>query len=474
MKNNASLVYNFFLVIGDFLALVLAFAGGYIIRAKLTTVPVAHPTSAGTYFWVFVSLLPFWILIFAMLGLYNQYIYEKRFSELGRLVVGSFVGLMFVVFWNFLSVRPIFPSKLMPLYGFVLGFLFLVTFRNLARFLRTQLFAYDIGINNVLIIGNTRMSGELIDSLADSRHSGYRVLGVVGYNYDSASNPKVRHFDQFAAAIEKIRHPIHTIVQTELYSDETRNRDILEYAQTHHIAYRFVPGNTELFVGNIDVELFRNSLPVIAVQQTALVGWGRIVKRTFDIIVGSLLLIITSPFIIIISLLELITGGDIFFRQTRLTRYNHEFRVFKFRTQYKRYDGTTPEEAFTMMGKPELIKPYRENGDQIANDPRITPLGNLLRKTSLDEIPQLFNVVKGDVSLVGPRPLIPQEISLYEKRHTILSVKAGLTGLAQVSGRKHITFDERRQLDLYYVQNWSFWLDLIILVKTIRVVLEGS
>jgi lipopolysaccharide/colanic/teichoic acid biosynthesis glycosyltransferase len=97
-----------------------------------------------------------------------------------------------------------------------------------------------------------------------------------------------------------------------------------------------------------------------------------------------------------------------------------------------------------------------------------------LRKTSLDELPQLFNVLGGDVSLVGPRPLIPQELSLYEKRHMILSVKSGLTGLAQVSGRRNITFDERRQLDLYYVQNWSFWLDLIILVKTIRVILEGS
>jgi lipopolysaccharide/colanic/teichoic acid biosynthesis glycosyltransferase len=134
----------------------------------------------------------------------------------------------------------------------------------------------------------------------------------------------------------------------------------------------------------------------------------------------------------------------------------------------------SPEEAFAKMGKPELIKVYRDNGDQVANDPRVSKLGKLLRRTSLDELPQLFNVIKGDISLVGPRPLVPSELSLYEKRHAILSVKSGLTGLAQVSGRRSINFEERRTLDLYYVQNWTFWLDLVILAKTVRVILNGS
>src|SRR5690606_23112501 len=103
-------------------------------------------------------------------------------------------------------------------------------------------------------------------------------------------------------------------------------------------------------------------------------------------------------------------------------------------------------------------------------DPRITPLGRFLRATSLDELPQLWNVLKGDISLVGPRALIPQELKEYKQRHSILSVKSGLTGLAVISGRKDIPFEERRQLDLYYVQNWSFWNDVVILAKTIAVV----
>jgi undecaprenyl-phosphate galactose phosphotransferase len=166
-----------------------------------------------------------------------------------------------------------------------------------------------------------------------------------------------------------------------------------------------------------------------------------------------------------------LSGKDsIFFRQERLTRFDQRFSVYKFRSQYAKYDNTTPEEAFELMGRPELAKQYRDNGDFLPNDPRVTPVGRFLRATSLDELPQIFNVLRGDISLVGPRALIPQELAAYKRRHTILSVKSGLTGLAQVSGRRDINFEERRTLDLYYVQNWSFWLDLVILAKTIRVV----
>ncbi len=125
------------------------------------------------------------------------------------------------------------------------------------------------------------------------------------------------------------------------------------------------------------------------------------------------------------------------------------------------------------MNKPKLAKKFRLNGDYLEDDPRLTRIGRFLRQTSLDELPQLFNVVKGDLSLVGPRALVPEELDMFEKKHAVLSVKSGLTGLAQISGRKSISFEERRKLDVYYVQNWSFWFDIIILLKTLRVVLEG-
>lgn len=473
MKSNASLRYNAFLVVGDFLALVAAFIGAFVLRVTLDSRPIASSVSAATYLRVFLVLLPFWILIFTLLGLYENRIYEKRFIEIGRLFVGSFIGLLFVIFWNFLSVKPIFPAKLVPIYGFILAFVLLVIFRNLARFIRTLSFRFGHGITNVLIIGNTTITTELADSLYDSSRSGYRVVGMVGTR--STKHKDIKVFSSFNDACENIGiNNIHSIVQTELYPSSEKNNAVLEFAQANHIAYRFIPGNTELFVGNIEVELFRSSVPVIAIHQTPLLGWGRIIKRIFDISASLLLIILTSPILILISFVNYFASGGVFFRQTRLTRFNQQFHVFKFRSQFKKYDGTTPEEAFAQMGKPEYAKLYRKNGDYIEEDPRITPFGRFLRRTSLDELPQLFNVLRGDLSLVGPRALIPQELSSYEKRHAILSVKSGLTGLAQVSGRKNISFEERRQLDIYYVQNWSFWMDVVILIKTIRVILQGS
>lgn len=471
MKNSLSLIYNICLLIGDFLALIAAFVGAYLLRVSFSNEPFPNQISSETYLGIFVTLLPFWLLIFALLGLYNTSIYEKRFSEAGRLAVGSFIGFLFVIFWNFVSVEPIFPAKLVPVYGLGLAFLFLILFRTLARSIRTILFRFGIGITNVLIVGNTEMGKELVDSLSDSRTSGYKVIGMVG-DKRRAINADFGSFEEALSGVSA--GELHGIIQTELYADEIRNHEILEYAQTHHISYRFVPGNTELFVGNIDVELFRSSVPVINVHQTPLLGWGRVVKRLFDIFVGTILLIIASPIMLVVGVLDKIINGGVFYRQTRLTRFNNEFLVYKFQTAKTKYNGLTPEEAFTKMGKPELIKKYRDNGDQLENDPRFSTYGKFLRATSLDELPQLINVVRGDISLVGPRALVPEELAVYKKRHAILSVKSGLTGLAQVSGRRNIPFEERRKLDLYYVQNWSFWFDLIILAKTIRIVFDRT
>src|SRR3989344_4923756 len=479
MKSNASLLYNAFLVVGDFLSLVLAFVGAYILRVtfgiSLNSSSIAHPIEAVTYLHIFLLVAPFWIIVFGLLGLYNNSIYEKRFAEAGRLFIGSFVGLLFVVSYAYASNEVIFPGKLVPVYGFVLAYIFLLLFRNFMRLVRVILFRYGFGVTNILIIGNTTATDELIDLLHDSKQSGYKIVGVVGDEKKNVRYLGIKVFADFAAARRSVgAHEISSIVQTELYPAPDQNDEILNFAQANHIAYRFIPGNTELFVGNIDVELFRGSIPVIAVHQTALLGWGRIIKRLLDLVIASLLIIVLSPIMLIIALLLFLSGGEIFFHQTRLTRFNHKFKVYKFRTLKKAYNGLSPEKGFAKMGKPELIRAYRDNGDQIPNDPRFSFVGRLLRFTSLDELPQLFNVIKGDLSLVGPRALVPEELDVYAKRHAILSVKSGITGLAQVSGRKNISFEERRQLDVYYVQNWSFWLDLVILLKTVRVVLQGS
>jgi exopolysaccharide biosynthesis polyprenyl glycosylphosphotransferase len=476
MKSNGSLLYGIALVVGDFLALLAAFAAAYILRVSIDHRPIAHTVHATTYLELFVILLPFWILIFALMGLYSSSIQEKRFTEASRLLIGSFIGLIFVAGIAYFDNKPVFPAKLVPVYGFGLAFLFLLIFRNSAREIRAKLFSYNIGITNILIVGSTRVTRELVDLLSNYKVSGYRIVGVVAAK--PGGGDKYSHlpiFDSFEQAVEKIHvEDIHSIVQTELFASSDRNNEILEFAQANHISYRFVPGNSELFVGNIEVELFRSSIPVIAVHQTALIGWGRVVKRISDLVFSLLLLIPGLPLMVLFALLIKLSDlrAPILFKDPRFTRFGTIVNIYKFRSHKRAFSGLTPEEAFTKMGRPEIIKIYREGGDKIANDPRVSRIGKFLRRTSLDELPQLINIFKGDISFVGPRALQPQELEQHDKKDLILTVKSGLTGLAQVSGRKDIPFSERRKLDLYYVQNWSLWMDLTILVKTVRVVLN--
>jgi exopolysaccharide biosynthesis polyprenyl glycosylphosphotransferase len=470
MKNNSSLIYSIILVAGDFLALIAAFSIAYIIRVDYDKRSLITDVPQETYLYAFLTILPIWILMHAVIGLYSRKTYENRFSEFGKLIIGSFLGILIVTGYDFVADFAIFPARLVVVYGFLLGFVFLVAFRTLARVARGSLFSFGYGIDNVLLVGEGPLVRSIVEQLNESG-SGYKVVAVVGKD-------KFKDIKNYASFDSAIKHldpkSISSIVQTQLNGNGLKNEEIFSYAQAHHIAYRFVPGNSELLVGNIEVELFRET-PVVTVHQTALVGWGRIAKRAFDLLFGSILLLIASPVLILTALVMKILSPrePVLFRQKRLTQFDKPFTVFKFRSQYKKFDGTTPEQAFAILGKPDLAKQYRDSGDKLDKDPRITPLGRFLRATSLDELPQLINVVLGDISLVGPRALVPEELTDYKHRHHILSVKSGLTGLAQVSGRRDISFDERRKLDMYYVQNWNFWLDISILLRTIRAVISG-
>jgi exopolysaccharide biosynthesis polyprenyl glycosylphosphotransferase len=474
MRNNTSIIYNFCLIVGDGISLVLGLSIAYILRVTISHRVLSVHVHSSTYLGFLLILLPFWLLIFGILGLYNERNYQNRFSELGRLVVGSLIGILFAISYSYIVNTPLFPARLVAVYGFIFSLLAVLIFRTLARGAQRNLFSYGVGLNNVLIVGDTRTTKILIDSLSSTKLTGYKIIGVVsGGKNPIKESGKLRTYIDFNEAIHKLNSgQLHTIIQTELYSATEKNDAILTYAQANHIAYKFVPGNSELFFGNIKVDLLY-STPVITVHQTALIGWGRVVKRLTDIILGSLLLIISSPFMLVIIICQWLSSpkGQIFYRVNRLSRYGDKVRIYKFRTMKQAYTNMSPEDGFTKMGRPELIKQYRDNGDQLENDPRINRLGRFLRRNSLDELPQLLNVVMGDISLVGPRALDPFELERYDKKNLILSVKSGLTGLAQISGRRDISFDERRKLDLYYVQNWSFWGDMIILAKTISVVI---
>src|SRR3954467_13042867 len=177
MRNNASLVYNVCLIIGDALAITVAFTIAYILRVTLNHQPLSANVHAHTYIAILVSLLPFWIFIFGILGLYNVRIYEKRFAELGRLLVGSFIGILFVISYSYLTNTAIFPARLVTAYGFGLAFFFVFLFRTVARGIRRELFGYGVGINNVLLVGDNKTTHRLLEALRRSDVTGYQVIG---------------------------------------------------------------------------------------------------------------------------------------------------------------------------------------------------------------------------------------------------------------------------------------------------------
>lgn len=479
MRKNSLTTYSVALMIGDFLALVAAFTAAYIIRVKVQDgLALVDNVSAKTYLLIFLTLLPFWLIIFALLGLYRRGIHEKRFSEAGLLLTGSFIGLLFVLGYDFAATDPIFPARLVPVYGFGLAYLLLLIFRNTARSARSYMFRKKIGLTRVVIIGSNEISRSIATSITDPS-SGYQIVAFVGDKRKHKNLPTgVKVYGTFNEARLKLEpSALDMIIQTELFSEPSINNIILSYAQTNHKAFRFVPGNAELFVGNIEVELFRSSVPMINVEPTSLLGWGRIAKRAFDVLVSSCLILITLPLTILIWTVIKVSDprAGAIYKQKRLSRFGKNIHIYKFRSHKKEFSGgLTPEQVFEKMGRPELAVEYRANGDQLPNDPRISRVGAVLRKFSLDEIPQLFNVLKGDISLVGPRALVPEELDEYPKKHLILSVRSGLTGLAQVSGRGDIPFEERRKLDVYYVQNWTFLGDIVILLKTARILVNGK
>ncbi len=456
---------------GDFLALLGAFILAYIFRVTLDPRPLINQVGAVEYLQIWFLLTPIWLIIFGLLGLYSKRIYDYRWREAIALLVGSTLGIMVVITYDFAVKAAIFPARLVPVYALCLGFLLLVLERTLLRAIRMTLWRYGTGINNVLLIGDGPVVDNLIANMNHPAKTGYKIISVV--SKVAPVKYRGRHFTSVEQAFAELDTlGIQTVIYTGVSSDTKSVDRALAFAQSNHLAFKFVPAHDGILSNNIEVELFQG-LPVVSVHQTALTGWGRIAKRLFDIVSSLTAIIVLSPLFLIIYIAELLSGGSAIFKQKRLSRFETTFNIYKFRTLKITYNGLLPEEGFAKMGKPELALKYRANGDFLKNDPRISKLGNFLRKTSLDELPQLFNILKGDISLVGPRALVPRELENYPFKALLLSVKSGLTGLAQISGRKDISFEERRALDLYYVQNWNFWLDVKIIFRTIIDVFGG-
>ena len=473
MKKESAFLSRVLLILGDLLAITFSFFFAYYFRIHFDTRAYFFESDITGFILEIVFLIPIWILILAFLGLYSKNVLARhtRGKEITKLFMASLIGMMSIITIDFFGSGDLFPVRTIAIYTFAFCFFFLTLNRTVFRFVSDLRFRRGHGTLRAVVIGNNKNTDYLTDYISATPESGYQLVGIVAAR---KYFPKDLVNNQYSSLKDALRYAKPDVI---FQTDERQTEYVYQQSVNRHIIYYFVPSESALSSQLGDLELIGNT-PILRVNATPLNGNSRYLKRFFDILLGTLMFIVAFiPMLIIWIIIKLSNlKQPAIYSEYRLSEFNRKFRIYKFRSMKPEYSGMSPEEAFKKMGHPELIKKYRKNGDSLPDDPRITKIGHFIRKTSLDELPQLWNVIRGDISLVGPRALVPGELKTYGDRSLLLTVKSGLTGLAQVSGRRDISFEERRSLDLYYIKNWSLGLDFQILLRTVKAVFrhEGA
>ncbi|MBP9773901.1 MAG: sugar transferase [Candidatus Peribacteraceae bacterium] len=400
-----------------------------------------------------LAVIVLYIVLLAILGLYALRITIGVWKEMGRILLVSLLWLGLIISWYFLVQRQLFFSRLLLLQAVMLVTLFVIAGRSAVVLLQRACLRRGIGIRRVVSFGAQKLP-EVLQRTLD-KDDRFKYLG---------------HVASLHGLIHEERHrSVDLVLHTDPHPSSLETIQLINHCRNFHIAYSFLPPvfadvPHQLVIGRLGL------VPLLSFQPTPLDGWGRVFKRIFDLVVGVMFLITLSPlFLFVAVLIVVLNGFPIFYISRRVGQHGDELvPLIKFRTMQRNADEM----------KPALKKlSHRTDGPlfKIKDDPRVTKLGKILRRTSIDEMPQLFNVIAGHLSLVGPRPHLQDEVEQYSPhQRRVFAVKPGITGLAQVSGRSDLKFDAEVQLDLRYVEEWSPLFDLWILWRTIFVVLLGK
>jgi len=456
-RNKFELIFTFMLIPLDALMLFVAFWAAYFIRFS-GIFPFSSLMTKSEYFvWVLIVIL-IWLVIFAFNKLYNL---KRRpfFDELVSIFMAVSSGLA-IIFAIFFFSRILFFSRLVVLIAWLLAIVFVIVGRLIAKIVQKYLYFKGIGNRKILLVGISDISQKIIEEFSD-RFLGYEIVGIVTINKGPDNFKKIPVWgtvSDLKKIIKKIK--LDEIILADPNLSKSKMNRILEFCYDNRIIFKYSPSVLELKTKNIEMDIW-GDVPILQLKRSPLDGWGRIIKRVGDIFGSVMSLVITSPvFLVVPILIKLDSRGPVFFRQKRVG-LDKNFTFLKFRTMKV---GAEKEHSKMMKKYGIMFK--------LKNDPRVTKVGKLLRKTSLDELPQFINVLKGEMSLVGPRPPMPEEVNKYTRwQRKRLGVKPGITGLWQVSGRSNLSFSEWVKLDKYYIENWSLKLDLQILFRTLIVLL---
>lgn len=412
--------------------------------------------------------------VFMVRGLYRLPRSTGLLDEATMVFGGVTTAMAGVILTAFLS--RFVPSRLVFIYAWAAAIILLVLRRYLTQRVRRSLWTRGIYVDRVLVVGAGDSGRRILQALMGKPDLGYRVVGFVDDTVESdgvavATEAGVSRADRLGTSDDLGRivaeHDVDQVIIALSREDHAQVLALVERCRQEDVEFKVVPDLLQLSLDRVDLGEVAG-VPLIGVKDASIRGANFLVKRTIDVIVASLVLTVMAiPMAFIALAIRLDSPGPAFYRQRRIGKDGAVFTLTKFRCMVQNADEQ----------RAELMAQYRDMDPRLfklRDDPRLTRFGRFLRRTSLDELPQFVHILRGEMSLIGPRPQLPEEVATYEEWHKQrMLVTPGLTGLWQVSGRSHLTFDEMVRLDLYYAEHWSPWLDLKIVLRTIPAVLLG-
>ncbi len=448
----------------DAIALACAAASAYLLRySRFATEvrPILQDIPYSTYIQTSLTFIGVWILMFIIAGLYTTRP-RRAWSELGRVILACTAGVMILIASVFFQ-RELTQSRFIVIAIWGFSILYVNFERLVLRTIQHQLLRMGIGHERIAIIGSDQQAQNLARIFKQSPIFGFTVVKQIS-DWGEAQKDILKNLVS--------KHQLDGVVLADPDLPKEKALHLIGFANKYHLHFRYMADLFAARFTNIEVST-PGGVPLIEVKPTPLDGWGRIAKRAEDVIFSIILLILTSPLWILGALLVLIEDGlPIFYKSERVGEKGKEFYAFKLRSMYKKF-SIGPQFAGTQKNlelEKRLIKEKSiKQGPvyKIADDPRVMKTGKFLRRWSIDELPNFINVLSGDMSLVGPRPHQPREVDKYtDIQRRVLTIKPGITGMAQISGRSDLIFDEEARLDTWYIENWSPLLDLYILLKT--------
>lgn len=392
------------------------------------------------------------LVIAALLGLYTLESTESAFLEAGRVLIATALWVALVIAWYFLVRKQLFFSRALLLYGTGFIAVFSILIRAALTIIQRSFLRSGVGKRIVVSVGRQGLAETALFTFKHDERYAY-----LGHLQDLVALKRMFHQNQ----------QIDLVLQTDPDPESDMTLALINECRSRHVGYAFLPAVLVDVPHQLLVERL-GPLPMIRFQPTPLDGWGRVLKRLFDIAAGGLLILLLSPLFLFLALMVLLGGGwPILYVSVRVGEHGRRrISILKFRSMVRGAD--THKQNLLALN-------HRWDGPlfKIRDDPRVTRFGRFLRRFSLDELPQLLNVFAGQLSLVGPRPHLPEEVERYSlEQRRVFAVKPGMTGLAQISGRSNLSFDEEVRLDLRYIEEWSPMLDVWILWRTVFTVLS--